>query len=73
MIIQTKNHSPRWTPVPAFEQTENQSYIAMKEPVITTDSDSKRVRTESEMFAYERTENRQVEFYVLHFILMQVP
>ena len=33
----------------------------MKEP-LTDSGDSKRIRTQSEMFAYERTENRQVPF-----------
>lgn len=59
MLIKTKNHSPKRTASGVGQNHEDSSYIAMKEP-LTDSSDSKRIRTQSEMFAYERTENRQV-------------
>jgi hypothetical protein len=41
---------------------ESRHYIAMKEPLIDDSGDSKQIYAQSEMSAYQRTENRQV-FY----------
>jgi hypothetical protein len=46
---------------------EGRHYIAMKEPLIDDSGDSKQIYAQSEMSAYQRTENRQV-FYAHPFL-----